>query len=76
MLTDSTLTGSYDRCPSNEKSPPWSSPPPWATAGRGIFPYTLLPGYRRLLRAVQGDRHHDFHQVGHPLCQAGQFHPL
>jgi len=22
-------------------------------AGRGIFPYTLLPGYRRLLRAVQ-----------------------
>ena len=23
-------------------------------SGRGIFPYTLLPGYRRLLRAVKG----------------------
>ncbi len=22
-------------------------------AGRGIFPYTLLPGYRRLLRVVR-----------------------
>ena len=22
-------------------------------AGRGIFPYTLLPGYRRLLQAVR-----------------------
>ena len=42
--------------------------------GRGIFPYTLLSAYRRLLAAVQGPDH-GLHQIRHPLSTPGELHP-
>ena len=42
--------------------------------GQGIFPYTLLPGYRRLLKR-SCNRHRGVHQNRHPLAVPGQLHP-
>lgn len=44
--------------------------------GRGIFPYTLLPGYRRLLRAVQETRTTVLAKSLTSLKRRGNFVPL
>jgi len=44
-------------------------------AGRGIFPYTLLPGYRRLLRAVQETGTTIFTKSATRFARRGNFIP-
>jgi len=44
-------------------------------AGRGIFPYTLLPGYRRLLRAVQATGTTVFTKSATRFTRKGNFIP-